>query len=55
MKRKSFTEDQITGVQKEHGTGSIAAELFRSHRICDATGASKNSVGPSRLIGFVRS
>lgn len=37
MKRKRFTEEQITGVLKEHEAGAATADLCRKHGISAAT------------------
>jgi len=37
MRRGRFTEDQITGVLREHEAGVKTAELCRKHGISDAT------------------
>jgi putative transposase len=37
MKRSRFTQEQITGVLKEHQAGVTVADLCRKHRISDAT------------------
>ncbi len=37
MKQSRFTQEQITGVLKEHQAGAAAADLCRKHGISDAT------------------
>jgi putative transposase len=37
MRRSRFTEDQITGILREHGTGMKVAEICRKHGISEAT------------------
>ena len=37
MKRSRFTQEQITGVLKEHQAGASASDLCRKHGISDAT------------------
>ena len=37
MKRKRFTEEQITGILKEHDLGAKTADLCRKHGISEAT------------------
>ena len=37
MRRSRFTQEQVTGVLKEHQAGATAAELCRRHGISDAT------------------
>ena len=37
MKRKGFTEEQITGVLKEHAAGVSVAELSREHDFAEGT------------------
>ena len=37
MKRKRFTEEQISGILKEHEAGVPAADLCRKHGVSDAS------------------
>ncbi len=37
MKKSRFTQEQISGVLKEHHAGLSAAELCRKHGVSDAT------------------
>lgn len=37
MKRKRFSEEQIIGVLREHGSGAKAADLARKHGVSEAT------------------
>ena len=37
MKRSRFTQEQTSGVLKEHQAGASAADLCRKHGISDAT------------------
>lgn len=37
MKRSRFSEEQITGILKEHQAGISARDLSRKHGISDAT------------------
>ena len=37
MKRKRFTEEQISGVLREHELGAKTADLCRKHGISEAT------------------
>ena len=36
MKRNRFTEEQITGILKEHEAGVSVADLCRKHGVSDA-------------------
>jgi putative transposase len=37
MRRSRFTQDQILGILREHGTGTKVAEICRKHGISEAT------------------
>ena len=47
MKRNRFTEEQITGILKEHEAGVSVADLCRKHGVSDARVCS--SAPPKRL------